>query len=413
MNKKFWNACLGNLFEHYDAALFGILSPFLADFLFPEHEPVTALILTYAMIPLGVLSRPLGALVFGYIGDLYGRGRALFFSLAGMGVVSLGMALSPTYLQAGIMVPVIFCLGRILQNFFASGETIGGAIFLLENSEEKKHDLLSSLFSASTIGGALLASAGVSILSLCGLISSGWRLLYLFGCITAFFGCMVRRHSNEAQDRSIQKMNFFQSLIHQGKVFYFHRRCLLSIILVSGFDYAHYSISLILMNGFVPLVSSFSKQEMMGLNTILIIFDFLLFPVIGLLSSKISREKMMIGAAIAVILGATPAFLLLKEASLITVILIRVCFVIVGVAFCSPFHSWAQHLVPPQHRYTLISFGYALGSRVLGVPTAAISLWCFQKTGMLGSVAWYWMFLAVLSIIAIVVPLRSKVRESV
>ena len=78
------SACLGNLFEHYDTALFGFLSPFLAPLFFPDQDPVTALILTFAMIPLGMLARPIGSLAFGYIGDVYGRANALFISLIGM-----------------------------------------------------------------------------------------------------------------------------------------------------------------------------------------------------------------------------------------------------------------------------------------------------------------------------------------
>ena len=54
--RQLWNACLGNLFEHYDTALFGFLSPFLAPLIFPDKEPIVALILTYAIIPLGMLS---------------------------------------------------------------------------------------------------------------------------------------------------------------------------------------------------------------------------------------------------------------------------------------------------------------------------------------------------------------------
>src|SRR5687768_7340833 len=99
---QLWNACLGNLFEHYDTALFGFLSPFLAPLIFPEKNPMTALILTYAIIPLGMLARPLGSLVFGYIGDVYGRKYALFLTLAGMSLISGCIALSPTYNQVGI-----------------------------------------------------------------------------------------------------------------------------------------------------------------------------------------------------------------------------------------------------------------------------------------------------------------------
>ena len=116
-HKQLWNACFGNLFEHYDTALFAFLAPFLAPLIFPEQESVTALILVYAIYPIGMLTRPLGSLFFGYIGDTYGRGQALFLTLSGMALVSGCIALSPTYLQAGILAPLFFVLGRAVQNF--------------------------------------------------------------------------------------------------------------------------------------------------------------------------------------------------------------------------------------------------------------------------------------------------------
>lgn len=409
---QLWSACLGNLFEHYDTALFGFLSAFLAPLIFPEKEPITALILTYAMIPLGMLARPFGSLVFGYIGDVYGRKHALFLTLAGMSIVSGGIALSPTYLQAGILAPLIFCLGRILQNFLASGETMGGAIFLLENSSEKRHDLLSGLYNASTIGGILLASAGVSILSHYNAIDSGWRGLYLFGCLTAAFGCVIRRqlHSNTFPEVSLK---FSQTLSNLGKNFWICRKPLLLIVVSSGFAYANYSIALVLMNGFIPLVSSFTKAQMMGINTSLLVLDFCALPFFGWLASKISREKMMLTASLSVALCAIPLFMALKDATLMSVIGVRICFVIFGVAFFAPFHAWAQQLIPPAYRYAVISFGYALGSQAIGGPTAAISLWCFKKTEIVSSVSWYWVGLALVSSLAIAVQLKAKNKHPV
>lgn len=402
--RQLWNACLGNLFEHYDTALFGFLSPFLAPLIFPDKEPIVALILTYAIIPLGMLARPLGSLVFGYIGDVYGRKHALFLTLAGMSFVSGCIAFSPTYSQAGILAPIIFCIGRALQNFLAAGETMGGAIFLLENSSEKRHDLFSSLYSASTMGGHLLASLGVFLLGYYNLTDPGWRFLYLCGCVTALFGCLIRRSPRTVQPT----VKFSQAAMNLKDTLWTYRKPLICIMITSGFASATYSIALVLMNGFIPLVSTFSKTEVMKINTYLLILDFFALPFFGWIASKVPREKLMLSASLGVVLCAMPLMLSLKGASLMGIIGVRIAFVIFGVAFFAPFHAWAQQLIPSTCRYAVISLGYALGTQALGSPTAALSLWCFQKTGLVASVSWYWMFLGLLSSGVIALALRTQ-----
>lgn len=402
--KQLWNACLGNLFEHYDTALFGFLSPFLAPLIFPQHDPITALILTYAIIPLGMLARPLGALVFGYIGDVYGRERALFLTLAGMACISGCIALTPTYLQVGILAPILFCLGRALQNFFAAGETMGGAIFVLENASEKRHDLLSGFYSASALGGHLLASLGVYAISQYAAVDQGWRFLYVCGCITALFGCMIRRRASSV---SGLPPKFSHSMQKIKNALMSNRKALLIIILSAGFAHATYSMALVLMNGFIPLISSLTKAEMMKINTYLLILDFCMLPLFGWLASKVSREKLMLSVCLAALLLSMPLVISLKGASIVGIVGVRIVFVIFGVAFFAPFHAWVQQLVPQNCRYAVISLGYAIGSQLLGSPTAAFSLWCFKKTGMVSSIAWYWMILAVASSVSIVMAMRS------
>lgn len=385
-NFTLMSACLGNAFEHYDTALFGFLSPFLAPLIFPKHNPITALILTYAMIPLGMLARPLGSLVFGYIGDTYGRAKALFGTLGGMAIISAVIAISPTYLQVGILSPIIFCAGRIGQNFLAAGETIGGSVYLLENSEERHHDFLSSIYNASTIGGILLASAGVSLISSMGWLEFGWRVLYLFGCITALFGLALR-----------QKVSFKPLTAPKMRGFWTFRKPLFIIMLSSGLAYANYSIAVVFINGFVPLVSHVTKTQMMGINTALLLFDFCALPFFGYIASKVGRERLMIFATLCIAITSVPLFTLLQNATIGVILAVRICFILFGVAFFAPFHAFAKDLIPASHRYTLISFGYSFGSLLLGGPTAMISLWAYKTTGIVSSAAWY------LSILALVI----------
>lgn len=399
--RQLWTACLGNLFEHYDTALFGFLSPFLAPLIFPKQDPLTALILTYAMMPLGMLARPIGSIVFGYIGDAYGRRYALFLTLTGMAIVSGCIAFSPTYAQVGILAPALFCLGRILQNFFAAGETMGGAIYLLEQSSANRHDLVSSIYGASAIGGHLLASLGVFTVSLFSM-DPGWRILYLCGCITAFFGCMLR-HSMPLRTTTVKLSH---TLAHLKEVYRTYRKPLIFIMIGSGFSHATYSIALLLMNGFIPLVTSLSQSEVMKINTYLLFLDFCTLPLFGWVASKIRREILMLAASLGVVFFSIPLLLSLEGASLTWIIFVRITFVIFGVAFFAPFHAWAQMLIPASCRYAIISLGYVLGAQLLGSHTTALALWCYQKTGSIAIVAYYWMALALAS--SLVIALTAK-----
>lgn len=390
-----WSMMLGNLFEHYDAALFSLLSPFLAPLFFPNQDPLTALILTYCIIPLGMVARPLGSLVFGYIGDTRGRKEALVLSLSGMAIVTGLMGFLPTYHQAGFLAPVLLSVSRICQNFFAAGETMGGAIYLIEISPDSQKDIISGFYGSSTVAGILLASAGVSFLCIFNLVQEYWRLLYFSGCITAVFVAFLRLKTplksilvNLAPEIS------FKSLVQSC---WERKQALLTIAIASGFSYASYTLSLVMMNGVAPLVSLVSKSEMMHLNTLLLGVDFLLLPLFGLLANRFSREKMMILSGIVAMLAGFPLFWMLEGASLITVILIRLALVMIGVWFSAPLHAWTQTVVPSAYRYTVISFGYALGSQLLGGPTAAVSLWLFQKTNWIVSIGCYWMVLGLLA----------------
>lgn len=382
---------LGNLFEHYDAALFSLLSPFLAPLFFPGQDRITALILTYCIIPLGMAARPIGSLIFGYIGDAHGRKEALVLSLSGMAVVTACMGFMPTYQQAGMLAPVLLSLGRILQNFFAAGETIGGAIYLIENAPESEKDMTSSYYNASTIAGILTASFGVSILCGLNLVEECWRVLYFLGCSTAIFAVLLR------VKMTLHPAPLASSLASSGKFVlsacWKSRQALVTIAVASGFSYASYTLAFVMINGFVPLVTSVSTEQMMHLNTVFLGFDFLLLPIFGLLARRFSRDRMMMIAGALAAISGFPLFWLLQGASLAAVILVRFSLVLIGVWFSAPFYSWAQSLVPASGRYTVISFAYAIGSQLLGGPSAAISLWLFQKTEWVVSAGLFWMVL--------------------
>ena len=386
---KVWGAFLGNFFEHYDTALFTALAPFIAHLFFPSSSSVASLIYAYALIPIGMLARPIGALIFGRIGDLYSRESALFYSMAGMAVVSFFIAICPTYEKVGALGAVLLGACRFLQNLFASGESMGGAIYILEQSPKEKHDLLSGLFSMSTVGGILAASLAVASCCHFGNVEESWRILYLIGCFTGFFGLILRKNRNGEKRQGSQAFqgNFLKTLWEQ-------RRFVAIIALASGFTYSTFSVGLVLMNGFIPVITDFSKEDMIQLNAALLAYMMILLPFLGKLASSLSRELLMKSTLAFTAIFAPFLFTFLGGASFPQIVAVRGILVTLGVMFSCSFHAWAQTLVPKEHRYMILSMGYALGTQLLGGPCSAVSLGLFHFTEQVFAASLYWGALA-------------------
>ena len=396
---------VGNFLEHYDNALFGLLSPFIAPLFFEGKDPVTALILIYSLLPLGLVTRPLGSFFFGWVGDYFGRRQALFLSLTGMASITFTMGCIPLYKDIGPWAPFFLAICRMFQGFFAAGEVSGGAIFVLEHTSPKKRSLMSSCYDASSIGGVLLASGLVTLLSAQGLIEEGWRYLFWTGGITALFGVFLRWKISEVSgfietSRKAERQ-FFAMLKNYIQPF-------LGIFFAAGFSYTTYSLAFTLMNGFIPLVTSLSKTQVMQVNTLLLIYDMLLLPAMGYLANRFGKEKVMIAGAVCSTLFAIPLFYLLDHASLSTVIAVRLAIISFGVAFSAPYYAWAIEQVPSRHRYLILSLAGALGSQLIGMPTSAICLWFYKIFGWTWAPGFYLQITGALAGLTVLMFMRKE-----
>ncbi len=393
---------VGNILEHYDTALFGLLAPFIAPLFFHNQDPFTALILTYAMIPLGMLTRPLGSLCFGWVGDRYGRRTAMCGSLSGMAIATVAIGSLPTSIEIGPLSPLFLALLRLVQSFFAAGETAGGAIYLLENTQLAKRSLMSSFFDASTVLGILFASALVTILSAQGWMQSGWRYLFWAGGVTAIVGIFLRLKTEESPEFANQSKGY------QWKELLQYKRAFFAIVLASGFSYATYALPFTLMNGYIPLVTSLSKTDVMMMNTALLVLDLFLLLLFGTLAHRFGKEKLMFLGSLSACVGAVPLFLLLSpSSSLLLVAFIRIALILSGVAFAAPYHAWAIEQVPPRYRSTILCFGYTLGSQAIGSPTAAICLSSYQLTGWMAAPSLYLIAVALGALLSLRLARRS------
>ena len=372
---------IGNLFDHYDGALYGLLAPFLAPLFFPSKDPIIALILTYAVVPLGMLARPLGSLVFGHIGDTQGRKQALVLALTGMAITTACMGVLPTYAQVGLLAPTLLSLGRVAQNFFGAGESMGGAILLLEGTEgEKQQRIITGLYNASTVGGILLASFAIAL-------GAHWRWLYLGGACTLFFVSVLRKRlvADRPAPRSENRL----------KKAWEYRTPFVILLILFGFSYATFSVAIVMVSSLMPFISSVSKMQMMEWNTYLLLLDLMVLPICAYFSAKLMRLSL-----IAALFGPL-FFIALEGSSLSMVFFVRSIFVLIGASFSASMQQFSMKLLPQEYRYSLSSLACSVGALVFGGPTTALSLWLYHKTGSVAASSLYWSFLAVISLLAL------------
>ena len=125
----FLSAISGNIMEYYDFTVYSVFAVALGKVFFPSSSATVEMIYSLGVFAVGFLTRPIGGIVFGYIGDRYGRRVSLIMSMLGMTITTFAMGMIPGYDTIGIMAPVLLVCLRLIQGLCISGEGAGAAIF--------------------------------------------------------------------------------------------------------------------------------------------------------------------------------------------------------------------------------------------------------------------------------------------
>jgi MHS family proline/betaine transporter-like MFS transporter len=154
---------IGNVVEWYDFALYGYLAGVIAPVFFPAENPVAGLIATYGIFAAGFMMRPLGAAVFGWFGDRYGRARTMQISVTLMALPTLLLGLLPTYEQIGLLAPLLLVAVRLLQGLSVGGEFSSSVTYLVETAPEGQRGLTGSWANIGSMSGSLLGVGAAAL----------------------------------------------------------------------------------------------------------------------------------------------------------------------------------------------------------------------------------------------------------
>lgn len=236
-HRQLFAAISGNFIEWYDFALYIFLAPVLAKQFFPDDAPGLAILFTFTLHAVSFFFRPLGAIIFGYLGDVYGRCIALKLSLSCLTLFSIIISLLPTFHQIGYIATLLLCVCRIVQGICLGGEFAGSMIYLSETAATSERAFMSSMSNNGSNLGIMLASGSAAILSSLmsdvTFIQYGYRILFFMGGMIGVIGFTFRSDLRESPEFLSKKVTLMSPLkghvniIYQNYFSYF-----LSLLLV-------------------------------------------------------------------------------------------------------------------------------------------------------------------------------------
>ena len=185
--KTILTATIGNAIVYYDMTLYGFFAVFLSPLFFPSDNLITSQLSSLGVLASGFLARPFGGLIFGHIGDRFGRKKALIIAILLITIPTTVIGILPTYALIGIFAPIILVLCKLLQGICTGGEYSGAAIFLSEHHRGENEGLAGSILPVSSILGAILGTSLGGLFLLPEMPIWAWRIPFLLGGI---FGIM-------------------------------------------------------------------------------------------------------------------------------------------------------------------------------------------------------------------------------
>lgn len=397
---------IGNFIEWYEFAVYGFLATVIAKnfFTLTGESAITSLILTYAAFAVAFFFRPLGAVVFGRMGDRIGRKPTLIIVLVLMTLATTAIGLVPVYASIGVAAPLLITLLRILQGLFAGGE-YGGAVSLMTEFAPKGKRGLYGAWQSLTVALGLLAGAGVvallsALLSTEALHDWGWRIPFFIAIPLGGVALWLRVNMEETPSFVRQQT---QSTPPQAASFASTLKAIITgigrLMVWSAAGYTY----LVIMPTYLQ------SALHTGFNQALLIavisnagFALTIIPS-GMLSDRIGRRAVMVTAAVMLLILALPLLKILQAES--SSLLVKACVVFIAGGLvgmlAGPGPAMLAEMFPTRVRYTGLGLAYSLSNAIFSGCAGLIITGLIKQTGNLDIPAYYVMATAVVSVIAL------------
>ncbi|GAA1548224.1 MFS transporter [Kribbella hippodromi] len=394
---------VGNFVEWYEFGAYGFFATVIAANFFSSTSTSDAesLIKTYASFALAFFFRPIGAAIFGRVGDRIGRRPTLIIVLLLMTASTMLIGLLPTYATVGAAAPWLLTLVRALQGLSAGGE-FGGAVSIMTEFAPRTKRGLYGAWQSLTVALGLLAGAGLAailatVLSTQALHDWGWRVPFLVALPLGLVALWLRLRLEETP--SFTRVQEEPPAASKGEV---ARAIVLGICRLMGWSAAGYTFLVVMPSYLQSTLDATFRQALVATVLANAGFALSIMPA-GWLSDKIGRRPVMVTGAGLVVVLAFPLLNLLqdKESGLAAKgAAVFVAGLVVGL-MAGPGPAMLAEMFPTRARYTGLGLAYSLSNAVFSGSAGLIITELIKRTKNIDIPAWYVVVTCAVSVVAL------------
>ena len=282
---------LGGMLEFFDFTVYALFAGYFSEQFFPSSNEMISLIASYSIFVMGYVVRPLGGILFSYIGDAIGRKIVLIITMILMGIASFGLGLLPTYAQIGVAAPILMLLFRLLQGLAIGGELPSMIVYVSESMSDKRGYGLGGVYSGTFAG--LLPGMVINLLILKYLTAEqiyqyGWRIPFILGgllCIVAYF---IRKKLHESEAFKQLNTRLKNPIV---EVFTKYQARLVIGIVVVAVIAAPTTLAILFMPAYLTKIAHIDAKFAGDIVLIATIISVISMYVFGIITQKINKKQ--------------------------------------------------------------------------------------------------------------------------
>lgn len=358
---------VGTALEWYDFMIYNTMAALIFNqVFFPSVDPMVGTLLAFSTYAVGYISRPLGGVVFGRLGDKLGRRAVLVLTLSLMGVTTAAMAVLPGYATIGIWSPVLLVALRFVQGVALGGEWAGAVLLTVEHGRADRRGLNASWAQVGPAAGTLLSSAVIAAVTAAlaepDFLSWGWRVPFALSALLVLFGLWIRTTIDETPLFREMQARQETAKAPVGEVLRDHWRALLIAGAARIGPDVIYSLLVVFSVTYVTQVLHLPRS--LALTALLCgaALNVIATPLFGALTDKVGRRPVYAGGLVASLVWGGLFFVLVDSRDTALIIVAVGVGMIFHAAMYAAQGSFITEQFAPRVRYTGSSIAYTFGS---------------------------------------------------